>query len=348
MARKRAAQWLRETAARSLAPIVAILVTGTAGAYVPGSQTTATPQRPTTSAPVRNAGGGANTQDFERLLKELDAQERRITSEMETLGPKLDMVRRRMVARGRTYYRLVRAGLLPVGGGFDALVDHATRVERLRAALQRDIAEQTTIEERSEQLQRELRRVKAERAPLEVHRQAMVRAEAAMRQADERRDAFLRAFGASQGPGGHLAIYGASTGPMDDVPLVGFEAMRGRLTFPLAGRAEVPSPSDPRSGNGPGLMLVASRDTAVRAVYPGRVVLVGEYSNRGLTVLLDHGDRYFSLYGNLSRAEVQLGDAVPERGRIGWIMRHRSRRPTLYFELRRGTAPLDASTWLGL
>jgi septal ring factor EnvC (AmiA/AmiB activator) len=176
----------------------------------------------------------------------------------------------------------------------------------------------------------------------------MVRAEVAMREADERREAFDRAFGASQRPGSHLAIYGASTGPMDDQPLDGFEAMHGRLTFPLAGRAEVPSPSDPRSGNGPGLMLVAVRDTAVRAVYPGRVVLVGQYLDYGMTVLLDHGDRYFSVYGRLSSAGVKLGDAVPERGRIGWISRHGSRRPTLYFELRKGTAPIDAARWLGL
>jgi septal ring factor EnvC (AmiA/AmiB activator) len=77
-------------------------------------------------------------------------------------------------------------------------------------------------------------------------------------------------------------------------------------------------------------------------------VLVGPYLDYGQTVLVDHGDRYFTVYGRLSRAEVKLGDSVPERGRIGWITQHGSHRPTLYFEIRKGTAPLDASRWLGL
>jgi septal ring factor EnvC (AmiA/AmiB activator) len=90
------------------------------------------------------------------------------------------------------------------------------------------------------------------------------------------------------------------------------------------------------------------RNTAVRAVYPGRVVFVGQYLHYGKTVLLGHGDNYFSLYGRLSRSEVKLGDSVPDRGRLGWVTRHRGQRPSLYFELRKGTAPIDASSWLGL
>lgn len=339
---------LRELSARSLAPLVAVLVTGTAGAYMPGAPTA----EPAVPAPAhswqRDPAPTPNTRDFETLLGELDGQERRIRAEVETMEPRLDIVRRRMVARGRAYYRLVRAGLLPVGGGFDELVDHATRVERLRAALQRDLAEQQRIQQRRKKLDRELRRVRAERAPLEVHRQAMTRAEAAMRQADERREAFERAFRQSQPPPGHLAVYGAGTGPTDSAPLDGFEAMRGRLSFPLAGRAEVPTPDDPRSGNGPGLSLRAVRNTAVRSIYPGRVVFVGQYLDYGQTVLLDHGDSYFSLYGRLSRTEVKLGDSVPDRGRLGWVSRQGSRRPTLYFELRKGTAPIEAASWLGI
>jgi murein DD-endopeptidase MepM/ murein hydrolase activator NlpD len=332
---------------------VAVLVATTAGAYVPGQGTSQTPE-PGRAAPAEPAEplrpNPSTTKEFEELLAKLDSKERRLTEELESLDPKGSMVRRRMIARGRAYYRLVRAGLLPVGGGFDALVDHATRVEQLRAALTRDLGEEQRIDQRRQQLEQEIRRAKAERAPLQVHQQALLRAGAAMREADERRAAFLRAFGASGAGDDHMAIYGASTEPLDpgQAPTEGFESMRGRLSFPLAGRAEVPSPSDPRSGNGPGLLLVATSATAVRAVYPGRVVLVGPYLDYGQTVLVDHGERYFTVYGRLSRAEVKLGDSIPERGRLGWITRHGGHRPTLYFEIRRGTAPLDAASWLGL
>jgi septal ring factor EnvC (AmiA/AmiB activator) len=326
--------------------MVAVLVTGTAGAYVPGSEQAQQADPPSGASEAAKP----DTRDFERLLRQLDGDEQRLAAEREALGPKLDLVRARIVARGRAYYRLVRAGLLPVGGGFDALVDHATRVERLRAAIARDLEAQGQLELRRTELDRELRRARAERAPLEVQRQAMLRAEVAMRQADERRDAFDRAFGSSQAPPGQLAVYGAGleTGPLEPPPGGSFEGMRGRLSFPLAGRAEIGGAEDPASAGGPGLELRAGRDTAVRAVFAGRVVFVGEYLDYGTTVLVEHGENYFSLYGRLTRPEVALGDAVPERGRLGWVMRHGARPPLLHFELRRGTSPIDAAKWLGL
>jgi len=335
----------RETSARSLAPFVAALVTGSAGAAVPGSEAA----DPADGESSPSASERADTHGFEKLLGQLDAEEQRIVGELAALGSRLDMVHARIVARGRAYYRLVRAGLLPVGGGFDALVDHATRVERLRAAVERDLAMQAEIERRRAELVTQLRRVRAERAPLEVQRQAMLRAQVAMRQADERRDAFLRAFGSSQPPPGHLSVYGAGpeTGPLAGDPQGSFEAMRGRLSVPLAGRFETGG-EDPASGGGSGLELRAARDTTVLAIYAGRVVFVGEYLDYGTTILVDHGEDYFSLYGRLARTEVALGDPVPERGRIGWVMRHGSRPPTLHFELRKGTAPIDAAKWLGL
>lgn len=339
---------LQELAARGLAPAVAVLIATTAGAYVPGQHDATSEERGIGAAVSSNQSSPRTSAELERLLEQLDAEEERLEGELAALDPRRGTVRRRMIARGRAYYRLVRAGLLPVGGGFEALVDHATRVEQLRAALARDLAAERQLEDRRKELERRLKHVQAERAPLEVHRQALERAGAAMREADERRAAFLRAFGGSDPAGGHLAIYGAGTGPLHGPPVDGFEAMRGRLSFPLAGRAEVPSPADPRSGDGPGLTLEAVQPTAVRAVYPGRVVLVGRYLDYGQTVLVDHGDRFFTVYGRLSRAEVRLGDSVAERGRIGWIDRHGAARPTLYFEIRKGTAPLDAASWLGL
>jgi murein hydrolase activator len=343
---RQAVRHVERLAARSLGPVVAALVTGTAGAAVPGAE----PAPAADAAPSYQEPAKTDTRDFERLLAGLDSEEQRLGAELDALGPKLDMVRTRIVARGRAYYRLVRAGLLPVGGGFDALVDHATRVERLRAAIDRDVETRKQLEQRRTELGAELRRVRAERAPLEVQRQAMLRAETAMRQADERRDAFERAFGSSQAPPGGLAIYGAGpeTGPLDADPAGSFAAMRGRLSFPLAGRAEIDRAEALGASSGGGIELRAGRDTAVRAVFAGRVVFVGEYLDYGPTVLIDHGENYFSLYGRLARAEVSLGDAVPERGRVGWVMRSGSRAPTLHFELRQGTNPVDAAKWLGL
>jgi murein hydrolase activator len=315
----------------------ALLLAGTAGAYVPSAVPQAMPRA---SAPAREPD---QARDFDRLLSRLDAEERRLSEELDQLGPKLDTVQKRMIARGRQYYRLVRAGMLPVGGGFDGLVDHASRVERLRASLSRDIALERELRERQATDRKELRRVRTERAPLMVQREAMRVAERAMQEADERRDAFDRAFGSSNDPA-HISVYGADTGPLPPDPGSRFAAMKGRLSFPLAGRAEV---ADKDGSIGPGMQLRASRDTAARAVYPGTVVFVGQ-RDFGTTVVIDHGDGYFSVYGNLQRLDVKTGDVLAERGRIGWVLRHGSRPPILYFELRRGKQVMEAGPWLGL
>jgi len=286
-----------------------------------------------------------DTKDFERMLRDLDATEKRLELEIQRVGPELELVNKRMLARGRAYYRLVRAGLLPVGGGFDALVDHAATVERLRAALGRDIRAERDLRARRKVAAGELRKVRAERAPLMIQREAMQRAKSAMRQADERRAAFLRAFGSSSTALPHMAIYGAE-GPAPAGPRARFAEMKGRLSFPLAGRAEVRMSALPMPDS-QGLQLVASRDTAVRSVYPGRVVFAGA-SHRGETVVIDHGEGFFSVYAQLNHVEVKKGESVEERSRVGWVLRYGDKSPTLYFEIRQGKKLLDPAPWLGL
>lgn len=319
--------------------LAAVFLAGTAGAYVP-SRSMAERSTPSTSA-ARTEDDGTSA-DFDVVMAKLESRERELERELEELVPQLDLVQKRIVARGRQYYRLVRVGMLPVGGGFDGLVDHATRVERLRAALSRDMSADADMRARQVAAKKELRMVRAERAPLVIQREAMKQAHQVMQEADDRRDAFQRAFGSSSEPP-HTAVYGADTGPIQADPSANFTQMKGRLSFPLAGRAVVTHTDKSVSM----LQLRASRDTAVRAVYPGTVAFAGE-TDRGMTVVIDHGDHYFSTYGNLQNLDVKIGDALSERGRIGWIKRHGGKRPTLHFELRRGKAVLEPGTWLGL
>ena len=58
--------------------------------------------------------------------------------------------------RGRAMYRLVRVGLLPAGGGFGSLIDHAIKMERARRALEQDMAEYRAMGERKLTLTRKL------------------------------------------------------------------------------------------------------------------------------------------------------------------------------------------------
>jgi septal ring factor EnvC (AmiA/AmiB activator) len=291
------------------------------------------------------AGASASAQQTEvdRLLARADAEERALTAELDEARPRLDLTRRRILARGRAYYRLVRAGLLPAGGGFDALVDHAARVERTRRALERDVAAEGTLAKRIGELETKLARIREGRAPLAVQREALQRARLALQETDERRAAFARAFETSVRPDA-VAIYGADMGPLPDAHL-GFRSLKGRLPFPIAGRAEV---NRVNRGAGPAVELVAPSGTVVRSVAPGRVAFADRQDGYGLIVIVDHGDHYFSLYGSLAGADVHAGDAMPSGARIGTVGSIEGGPPRLYFELRHNASTLDPGPWLGL
>lgn len=336
--------------ARAALPFLLVVVTGaaTSGAQVQAIDdphgAPVAPAHAAAPAPTRpSLSLGDN--DLDRLIAKLDAEEKALRSELDGTGPELDVTRRRMIARGRAYYRVIRAGFLPAGGGFDALVDHAARVERTRRALERDIAREAELTRRGVELADRLTRLGAERAPLEIQREAMNRARNALAQEEERRAAFARAFETSVRPD-HLAIYGAAVGPTDADSRAGFRALRGRLPFPIAGRAEVRKVMR-RGAAGPGLELAAAPGAPVRSVAAGRVAFADTYADYGTTVILDHGDRYYSIYANLGAAGVHAGDQVPGGARVGEVG-VTSDGSKLYFELRKGADTIEPGAWFGL
>ncbi|WP_437688268.1 murein hydrolase activator EnvC family protein [Sorangium sp. So ce176] len=335
-----------------IAPIALALLTGaaTSGAEVPALDSTsstaaARAPSPAARAPAPRPSSALAENDLDRLLAKLDAEEKALRAELDAIGPALEVTRRRMIARGRAYYRHVRAGFLPVGGGFDALVDHAARVERTRLALERDLAREAELTRRSAELADRLTHLGAERAPLEVHREAMNRARVALAQEEERRAAFARAFATSVRPD-HVAIYGADVGPAELDRRAGFRSLHGRLPFPIAGRAEVRKVSR-RGVGGPGVELTALDGAPVRSVAAGRVAFADSYADYGLTVIVDHGERHYSVYASLGAVDVRAGDQLPGGARVGTVASGPDG-AKLYFELRRGAEVIDPGPWFGM
>jgi len=286
--------------------------------------------------------------EFDLLLRRYDAEEKAINVELASIEPELSQLDTRLVVRTRAYYRTAHAGLLPAGGGFDALVDHAANVERTRAALMRDIGRKQELGAKKEGLGKRLEKVRAERAPLELHRQAMERARTALAQADERRAAFDRAFETSTAPPDYVAIYGADLGPSDGSSAsAGFEALRGKLPFPVAGRAEVRRLTRP-GGGGTAMEMTSPGSAIARAVAPGRVVFADRYEDEAVTVILDHGENYYTVYGNLTTSEVKVGESLTSAARLGGVRLRGKDGSALYFELRHKGETIDPAPWLGL
>ncbi|MET0595422.1 MAG: peptidoglycan DD-metalloendopeptidase family protein [Polyangiaceae bacterium] len=310
-----------------------------------------------------------SSDDSERALLSIEKEQQALRAELEGLSAKEGTAQRRMLLRGRATYRLARLGLLPVGGGFSSFLDHAFKVERARRALDQDIAEFRAIGDRKIAVGKKLDELSARRSPFEVEREAVAQARAVALDGEERRRSFDSAFATSTGAGDYVAVYGGSLGgaPGPESPsgsaTDAFLAMKGRLPFPIAGRAEIRTVH--RAGApGPALEMSAPTGTAVRAVFAGRVAFADRYDPFGQLVILDHGGHYYTLMGDLATIEVRVGDDLSAGAKVGTVGMSSSvetssdnaapssprklRSSALYFELRHATTALEPGPWLGL
>ena len=85
-----------------------------------------------------------------------------------------------------------------------------------------------------------------------------------------------------------------------------------------------------------GVDLIVPAGTPVMAARAGRVVLAESVSGYGLTVLLDHGDGWQTLYAHLEWMAVAVGDDLGRGERLGRVGdTGRASTPHLHLELRR-------------
>jgi murein hydrolase activator len=293
-------------------------------------------------APVEKARVRVSADDFARLVQGVERDERSLRKRLEELEKEASMVDARTLARGRAYVRLARVGLLPVGEGFEALADHAARLERLRHGLQTDIALAKRIAAERVALGKKLDEIDARRGTLDAERQVLEQAETALRSAEDRDLAFQQAF---ESPG-HTAVYGAGIGPSDPTSaLAGFAAQKGTLPFPIAGRTTI-RPARRPSSDGVGLELRAPGGSPVRSVFMGRVAFADNYPEYGKTVIIDHGRRHYTLSSNLGSIDVKVGDEIGTGERLGVLGSEKD--AALYFEIRINKATADPGEWFGI
>ena len=126
----------------------------------------------------------------------------------------------------------------------------------------------------------------------------------------------------------------------------------GKLDWPVEGaivykfgRETLPSGGIIR-WNGVG--IAAGVGTRVKAVEAGKVRLVGQFGTYGLTVVVEHGNGYYSVYSHLESAAVKLGASISKGGVIGTVGGQNSDYgPHLHFEIRgENQIALDPTTWL--
>lgn len=206
----------------------------------------------------------------------------------------------------------------------------AERSARARDALEQRRAELAT--ERAEK-QRLLARVRGDRAREAV---ALAELEQAARALEEK-----------------LAALGDAPEPLPERPAgPPFASLRGRLPAPVdapivRGFGRQVDAQFLTQVFHKGVDFGAARGVEVRAVAAGVVRFAGWFRGYGRMVILDHGERYFTVHGHLDELRVEVGDAVEAGAALGTVGDTGSLSgPRLYFEVREGGQAVDPRAWL--
>ena len=126
----------------------------------------------------------------------------------------------------------------------------------------------------------------------------------------------------------------------------------GRLDWPVEGAIVYRFGRDTLPSGGiirwNGIGIAANLGMPVKAVESGKVRLVGQFGTYGLTVVLEHGNGYYSVYSHLQSAEVQLSASVSRGQTIGSVGGETSDYgPHLHFEIRgENQVALNPVDWL--
>ncbi len=126
----------------------------------------------------------------------------------------------------------------------------------------------------------------------------------------------------------------------------------GKLDWPVEGAIVYKFGRDTLPSGGiirwNGVGIAAGVGTPVKAVEAGKVRLVGQFGTYGLTVVVEHGNGYYSVYSHLESAAVKLGASIRKSGTVGTVGGQNSDYgPHLHFEIRgENQIALDPTTWL--
>lgn len=144
------------------------------------------------------------------------------------------------------------------------------------------------------------------------------------------------------------------TEPQPDVPVVdtkpfiglGLASARGKLPLPIEGEL-VQAFGRQRHEEFSDILFVKGLEfrgevgAKVRAVAPGKVVLSQVLPGYGNVMIVDHGKRYYTLYGRLAGALKAVGDVVSGGEVVAVIGEADKRGRNFYFELRIKGKPVN-------
>lgn len=307
----------------------------------------------------------------QKQLRETEAGLREVDLNNAELGRKLAGLKRMYGQRLRALYKMSRDGTASAFST-DSSSGPLRQTKYLRVIAERDrtvmreydsaldrlTARQAEIAEKKEDILRRKRTIETKKAELEARRQkkaeilASVRGkkslyEQALRELEESSTSLWAMIKRSEQEKKAAKAAAPSLPRSSPVPTGG-----ARLPWPMEGQVltRFGMQRHPQFGTmvfRRGIEIGARVGEAVHAVSDGEVAYADWYKGYGELIILDHGNGFYTLYGNLSRLNIARGDRVARGQAIGLAGDTGSIKGSkLYFEIRRNGQAQDPLAWL--
>ncbi|MDD5391451.1 MAG: peptidoglycan DD-metalloendopeptidase family protein [Thiothrix sp.] len=126
-----------------------------------------------------------------------------------------------------------------------------------------------------------------------------------------------------------------------------FSSLKGALSWPTQGKV-IHGYGSPRNEKQrwDGVVIAAAGGTKVKAVAKGRVSFAGWMNGYGHLIIIDHDNKYMSLYGYNRAVYKKEGAVVNANETIATVGNSGGQnQDSLYFAIRQGTSPQNPARW---
>lgn len=96
-----------------------------------------------------------------------------------------------------------------------------------------------------------------------------------------------------------------------------------------------------------GIFIETPASAPVSAVFDGKVAFVGPIDGFGSTLIVDHGDHYYTVYSHAKNITVKVGEEVKKNQRVASAgFAHEPSLHGVYFEVRHFSEPYNPKNWM--
>jgi len=280
-----------------------------------------------------------------------------------SLGWRKELLRK----RARALYKWQRGGSpFILLNGWDSMADLMRRKNYLELMVREDQRLMSLLNKESTQSETLKRGLEAKRQELDRERRALVHVKETIRLEREKKKGILANLRLEKAAHGQalkelqqaavrlqkmMDEISQKAGSASGLGGSGLDRLKGNLDYPtrgkvVAGFGKAAHPEFTSEIFRKGIEIEAPYGEEIRAVESGKIIFSDRFSGYGKMMIIDHGQRYYTIYAHLADLLKRKGDSVQKGEPVALVGDSESLQGArLYFEIRKDGRPMDPLPW---